>query len=152
MTYQFNEDQLAWLELMETTDKLQGRSALKNFEGKYCCLGLACELLAEKYNINVRTQGGFFIFDDRSHWLPAKIRDALNLRSDMGTLKHALPDDIPPHKWVFGLESLANMNDCGAYSFKDIAKYIREHPENVFKDASDSGDDKRTDSNSTPGH
>ena len=130
MTYILNEDQETWLKYLETTNELQGASRLhtiKNNIDYFCCLGIACIALKLPKQI----------IDNEVHYLSRAMVGAnnmyapktaivlLKLRGAAGDLKVPVKIDNIEHS------SLAEMNDAGI-SFKQIANYIRQNPENVF--------------------
>ena len=130
MTYIFNEHQENWLKALETTNELQGTSRLHTIENNkdyFCCLGIACvtlKLPKEKINNEIHYLSRAMV-GANNMYAPKTAVVLLKLRSSAGDLKN-------PVKMDEGIcSSLAEMNDAGI-SFKEIADYIRQNPENVF--------------------
>lgn len=139
--YKFNEDQEAWLHDLETTDAPQAMGKLHIADKGFCCLGRACVLLHDKYNLRRKevVDGGAnevsFMYADAeerlaSDWrgsvLPNSIATALKLRTVGGHLKERFSERQ--------FSMLTEMNDRGNWTFKEIAKYCRDNPSNVFDD------------------
>lgn len=128
-SYPFTLDQEAWLRDLETTDAPQTIGTLHRLvidaEDEmphpvgYCCLGRACVALGISEHIAGREIGAF---DGHSAWLPDSVVARLRLRSDNGQLQTQ----------VGHCHTLTGLNDLAEWSFKQIAAYIRENPENVF--------------------
>lgn len=92
-----------WPEALESGEFKQGKGCLLE-DGKYCCLGVACELLSRKRLLPRNGVNGWI---DLSA-LPQKAQDLLGI----STVGH------------YRRTSLATLNDRGK-SFKQIAKLIR---------------------------
>ncbi len=121
------EIQEKWLSELEAHPERQMKGSLgrkdKNGNIKCCCLGQACLIInenAEWYNDSILESN-----HNRSalSWQDNAI---LGLNSINGVLKEtAFINNI-------NYKSLVDMNDEGL-TWPEIAKYIRENPENVFK-------------------
>lgn len=128
--YKFTSLQLKWLTALESGRFLQGKKVLAkrqpNKHVRYCCLGVACRLAKIKSIISDKVGLGKVLeFDGHYSVLSEEMQSQLKLRSQNG--KFAEPAMFKGSEYY----SLANMNDCG-FSHKEIAAYIRAHPENVF--------------------
>jgi hypothetical protein len=126
--YPYNEDQLAWLHDLETTEERQAkrvlhrRAAYGNSSAGFCCLGRACEVL--RIDRDEHISGNLVTYDNEVIEAPKKVIDRLRLYGSCGHLIKSSTD---------GFYTLAGMNDDGK-SFKEIAAYIRANPWNVFRD------------------
>ena len=113
------------VESLESGKYKQGPGLLlsKNKQGKdiYCCLGVAAEILnLPKLYIEKELS-----LTDNGEW------EKLALRNGFGKLKYKAYNKQEDEYY----DDLVTMNDSGFWSFKEIAKYIRENPENVFTKA-----------------
>lgn len=124
--------QKKWLALLEgglvkqTRENLCVINRLGN--KKYCCLGVAADLVLHR-NVTFEGEIGFIDGDEASL---IKYRD-IGMRGKFGELS-ASNTEIPKDAYAGDCEknpSLANLNDNG-WSFKGIAKFVRENPEAVF--------------------
>lgn len=117
-----------WLEALRSGDYQQGKSVLQG-DGKFCCLGVLCDL-AERAGViegvsqpSARTdyetvrvyKDGYAGTFNQTEVLPLKVRDWAQI-SDASPLV-SLPAMNP---------SLAELNDSGM-SFNEIADVIEEH-------------------------
>lgn len=104
--------QLRWVKALESGfyGKCVGR--LYNTADRYCCLGVARQIL------NIEKQDGL------SAVLTFKEADALGLKDPRGKGSDKDGKATP---------SLANMNDSGS-TFSEIAAHLREHPEWYFRE------------------
>lgn len=154
--YKLNSFQEAWLKALESGKYKQatGSLAIKK-EGKltfsYCCLGVACEVFNEKMpktqQLDVNKEREYqdesfkdseieVSYDGATADLPEKVLNKLKLNGEMGELHTPIANKgrkrVNTDEQEVG--SLADMNDSG-YSHKQIARFIRAHPEQVFEDA-----------------
>jgi len=98
-----------WLKALESGEYQQGQNNLYN-RGKYCCLGVAgCVVGVDKKILS-------------RHSLPAYFDD--EIRNKFPKLLRTSGDSS------FAL-TLANKNDSGKYTFKEIAKFIRKNTKGV---------------------
>lgn len=127
--FKFTELQEQWLQLLETTELGQAKGVLR-LGDSYCCLGLAAEFVLGLTPVRVDRydKTTVYEFDDMDRKLTAKGAAKLGLVSGGGSFSRNYP---PPNTaWP----SLDSLNDYGRYSFKEIAKLIRENPRSVFKE------------------
>ena len=108
---------LNWVEALESEKFKQGVGQLRD-DDKYCCLGVACNVLKIKA---VEPDDGYneYTYDGEEDSLPEKAVSRMGLLTVNG--------DIEVDELHDG-HNLANLNDGGA-TFKQIAKFIRD----VFK-------------------
>jgi hypothetical protein len=114
MAYRMNKWQKQWLEALESGEYRQTVEKLHDDKG-FCCLGVACEIL----DIPSAKKGSTWMYDGCDVYASAEVVQKLHLHDSHGALA------------TFGLGSLANMNDAGS-TFAQIAKFIRENPDQVF--------------------
>lgn len=110
----FIEDKTLWLEALRSGKYRQTTGFLKvEREGKqhYCCLGVLCEVLKDKYEISEGEScvtPGLTFFDDSSDALTDKLISTFKLEGDAVT-------------------TLYRMNDDDGRSFAEIADWIEAH-------------------------
>lgn len=116
--------QTAWVEALESGKYEQGTLWLKA-DGKYCCLGVLCELAGLAYNETtaVFTDGE----EPQTDVLPQSLVDRIGLRDKSGSFRKGAEDDGP--------STLICLNDDDGFTFKQIAEFIRSDPSNVFAKA-----------------
>lgn len=121
---------LEWVEELETTDKPQAKKLLNIVDQGYCCLGIACELFADRLGMErvvedawsagdvsaVRYRKGEDDWGSRA-FLPATVAQFLGVGID-GFLMVSL-ENGERHDVTF-------LNDVKGLSFKEIAALIRK--------------------------
>jgi len=119
--FRYTKKQEAWLQDLEKTRAKQTGGYLHDANG-WCCLGRACKVLGVPSK-NVSSMGApMYEFGGEDSLAPPSVVKALRLRDDQGALAvHTSEGD----------RYLTELNDTG-WTFKQIAKYIRENPRNVF--------------------
>jgi hypothetical protein len=117
-TNTFTPAQLAWIEALESNTFLQGRLALQTMEGGYCCLGVACAVLASELNLRiVRVEGTDTFFNEETNLLPLVLSDKLHLFSVKGET---------PLSGEF--QSLIRLNDDFQWTLPQIGVHLRQYP------------------------
>ncbi len=116
-------NQTKFVEALECEQYSQGQGVL-NRDGKFCCLGVGCEVFEIKKDEMDTPDGVTVLYGEYEHssYAPYELVDILSLRNNSAFI-------VGEH------ESLVRLNDSGKYTFKDIAKIIRDNPENVFKES-----------------
>lgn len=112
-------NQTRWVEALESGYYAQGKCAL-NDNGRFCCLGVACEIFKTDETPIETSASGITLYDGQGGNAPDYVMDKLGLYDRRGKLQ-GKP------------ETLARINDSGA-SFISIAEIIRKNPEQVFKE------------------
>lgn len=112
-----------WIAALESGDYRQGRLALKD-DGKYCCLGVLCELASRAISLEVEVEVDYddnstTSYDGETGYLPLSVQEWAEIDNKVGRLSNSIQDENGIH-W-----SLSQLND-GGYSFKEIAEVIRE--------------------------
>jgi hypothetical protein len=106
----------AWLSALRSGDYLQGMGALEDLVGlerRYCCLGVGCLVLGvEPADSKGNTKSADPDWPIHLVWQPPS------------TLCVDGQEANDP-KWI--QTELANMNDDGAHTFADIAKWIEQN-------------------------
>ncbi len=129
-TYHFNPFQKAWIAALKSGKYRKACGQLSK-SGRYCCLGVACEIarITPELQVSVvreRTDDGDFTYDNREQYLPTRITTALKLRGDSGSFKDYIETDSAT------AHGLTDLNDDARWSHRKIAEYIEANPWNVF--------------------
>jgi hypothetical protein len=112
-----------WVAALRSGKYRQGQSSLAE-GGKYCCLGVLCEVALENrlpLNVedNVSTYGDpWRAYDGESSFLPKRVYEWATLKKGRGPLRDDF--DLP------GGTNLVEANDTGK-TFEEIADLIEEH-------------------------
>jgi len=109
-----------WCESLLSGEYEQGWSSL-SFGGKYCCLGVLCEL-AIKNGVNVikkNVQSEPVNYNDCAGVLPTKVKEWAGMKTVLGEYLEET-----------GVTSLAGKND-GGMIFAEIAKIIQARSEDL---------------------
>jgi len=111
------ELQEKWLQALESGEYEQCREYLSE-DGKYCCLGVACEVMI-KHGIPITKEqkDNVILYDGLKTQLVEYQK--LGLRNPRGLIRGTD-------------ENLMFLNDVKQWTFKEIATFIRNNPERVF--------------------
>lgn len=110
-----------WVKALRSGDYKQGQFNL-NKDGKFCCLGVACELFKDELKLEVtvirvgRANYGATKYNGVASDLPEEVMNYLGLKSPYGNFRGG---------------SLAALNDVGT-SFNEIADLIESKPKGLF--------------------
>ena len=108
-------NQLKWVEALESGDYIQGdMSLLKDSNDKYCCLGVAEEIFGQTCVL----RGDCYSFGPEMDTAYSTQLAINNLKMNNA-----------------GMMKAASLNDCENFTFKEIAKYIRDNPELFFTES-----------------
>jgi len=112
-----------WAAELKSGKYKQGRNKLCK-DGKYCCLGVACEAAIKRgVKLKVEYDDGYKLFDDSTAVLPRPVINWLNCATNV-------PDLYVPEKYVKMYElpndklSTAYLNDCTKMSFAEIGECV----------------------------
>jgi hypothetical protein len=120
-----------WIAALRSGKFLQGKDYLK-VDGKYCCLGVACELaIADGLAVTTgieRTHDGRTaeLFDGEKFYLPLSVQEWLRLETNTGNWS-------PRNKPVLD-DNVAYLNDKGR-TFEEIAEFVKTHEKELFVSA-----------------
>lgn len=113
-----------WTEALRSKKYEQGTGTLCS-GGRYCCLGVLCELAVEAGVVNKNDQQQFdyalYGQEDEQYVCPAEVIEWAGLHGDCGVQKTAKLDG-------FDSPSLANLNDRN-WTFDEIADVIEANVE-----------------------
>lgn len=128
-----------WVAALRSGEYPQGRAVLKSSDGKYCCLGVLCDLAVKAGVIEETDQTMRAISGDDEYWGVVFTGDGLVNHEQFATLPRAViewaevngdnphvPVERPGDLDAFGAPSLAELNDYGM-TFDQIASIIEEH-------------------------
>lgn len=126
-----------WVRRLESGEYQQGKSWLRTLDGKYCCLGILCEMAVEDSIVtrelvpsHVSTPARYRYESKPGTYLNSDIsRISPHAGSDnvlpIGVVKWAYVDDVTPSVFHDNmLWSLTSLNDNGVH-FSIIASYIK---------------------------
>ncbi len=132
--YTLNGFQKQWIAALRSGDFQQCRGSLcqvKEDRLSFCCLGVACEMVANM-DVGIRRvqKSTRITFDGEFAGLPPNVWPLLKVGSSEGTFKtpvifHAPCADVE-------ISSLIGLNDSLGWTFSQIADYVEQNPENVF--------------------
>lgn len=101
-----------WIEALRSGEYEQGHGNLKN-DGKFCCLGVLCELAVQDGVIERKDyEGEPSIYAEMDAVLPTRVRRWAGLF-----------DSNPDVLWDGRIDTIAHVNDCEV-SFETIATII----------------------------
>lgn len=110
-----------WLEALRSGKYKQGRGFLNYNNESFCCLGVACDLFAEKYNVKTSVSlHGTIGYDNQISVLPEKIKTTIGLYYYDGNAKDSWNLEIQ-------LFSLTELNDQQRRSFIKIADHLEKY-------------------------
>ena len=112
-----SELQEKWLQALESGEYKQGFRKLRNSNGEFCCLGVACEVAG------LKSEGDSYYYgsDFNDTILPGNFYKELGLKSEGGQLGESS-------------EYLFTLNDERRMSFAEIAAFVRNNTELVFEE------------------
>ena len=137
--YKFTKTQLKWLEALESGEYKRCKhilcEELQNGDCRYCCLGVASELLlSDKYKEKSSVE--HWLFDGEDTECPYSVMEKLKLHGSLGEFfkdGEEYLHEFTKDGTILETHSLAELNDEG-WSFKKIANFIRNNPRLVFRD------------------
>lgn len=110
-----------WIAALRSGDYEQGKGALHK-DGKFCCLGVLCDLAKKDLNMDWTTlegaEAGLKLFDNHDDLPPLTVREWAGL-SNGNPEVHDVGDDN--HEWA---RPLSDWNDEQDYDFNQIAELI----------------------------
>lgn len=109
------------IEALRSGKYKQGRNQLC-YKGKYCCLGVACEVAVENgcsVHVHIYEHCGVTArrYNRYVQYMPEVVADFYGFRSQQGN---------------YGGTSLLDNNDTDEFSFEQIADIIESAPEGLF--------------------
>lgn len=120
MKQKLTAEQETWLKALESGDYKQGRIYL-NRDNKYCCLGVGCDLfLKHTVQIDGDYMGNNTQYERCDCTAPRSLIEILKLRDKFGSPKN------------HSFRPLVTLNDKLKKNFAEIAKIIRDNPEEYF--------------------
>lgn len=110
-----------WVAALESGKYVQGKGLLRDTDGKYCCLGVLCDLAVEEGIVSKVDDGGATFYGVDA--TPLSGRSALLPSEVMAWSGMAFPDGFMPSQDL----SLTMLNDTFGREFDQIAEMIRTH-------------------------
>ena len=123
---ELGERQKNLVEALRSGDYKQGRGLLRTKEDKFCCLGIACDLI------------DYFQWQDfgSGYYYTPKEKGALNSTSlnEQVRAYYGFRGHLGKSKDIINFNGLSKLNDFG-YTFEQIADIIEAHPEQYFTES-----------------
>ena len=115
-----NKNAKKWVKALRSRKYKQTRHTLSQ-HGKFCCLGVACDLAAKAGAISEPEERGTYLsYDGEEDVLPESVKDWLGLRTATGS--------FTDKREV--ISNLADLND-GGKKFYQIARVMESEPEGL---------------------
>jgi trans-aconitate methyltransferase len=109
-----------WVEALRSGDYVQGKGALAQ-DGKYCCLGVACEVaLRNGVQMDVKRDTSVYYYDQHSVHLPRAVMEWLGITAMSPMV------DYVDRAGLLQREFLTELNDLLGMPFAEIADAV-EH-------------------------
>ena len=115
-----------WIEALRSGEYQQAQGALRTADNKFCCLGVLCNLHAQKNPKKARKETDPTMYFGRDDILPSQVADWAGLKTSNPTVT-----GIGTHNGGY-IPTLAELND-GLYkdgkihNFQEIADIIEKH-------------------------
>jgi hypothetical protein len=110
-----------WVAALRSGEYQQGSERLHR-DGRFCCLGVACDILAKRGHCRWENIGNSLrAWVDKSasiFWMPDRAAELFGLRDTSG---------------AYAGGTLVGLNDCGK-TFAEIADIIESEPDGLFID------------------
>lgn len=105
---------------LRSGDFKQGRARLRGrVEDDYCCLGVLSELAAREGVVTSRCMVDSWAYGESSAFLPLAVQLWAGMKTNYGRFGDGAND------------TLLDMNDCGEYTFDEIADVIEREWQNL---------------------
>ena len=116
--------QESWIAALRSGKYEQGKMYL-NLGGKFCCLGVACDISKEELQLDVKSvvrESGNTVkyYDGKDSRLPYDVKEYFRFKC---------------YVRAEGVNELANLNDSKGKTFEEIADIVEENPEHYFTEA-----------------
>lgn len=126
-TEEVKQNRADWITALRSGEYEQGTDLL-NYQGKYCCLGVACDVLSKGLKLKVMNTGvndGCVTYNGHGSSVPKVVVDALGLYTDTGSPSEGR-----------GRVSLVELNDVRRFTFGQIADILDAPDSPYFKELS----------------
>jgi len=110
-----------WVDALRSGEYKQGKGYLKNAAGEYCCLGVLCEVVGEKFTLFQGEPSYRCGINSHNLYLPPEIVAKAGLRTSNGFISKS---------GTYAYSNLADMND-NCMSFEYIADVIEKEVEKL---------------------
>ena len=125
----------AWVEALRSGNYKRTTGALSE-DGKYCCLGVACEVYNKLIPDKLEIGNSFYnrkTYDNAVTLLPEKVKEAFGFNSFDGRFEESNENFALAKKVTKSTNecTLATLNDSGG-TFKKIADLIELEPKGLF--------------------
>lgn len=108
-----------WVQALRSGEYEQGQGGLHSTDGKFCCLGVLCDLAAREGVVEPSPpRGGWIGYSGRTGLLPWPVSNWAGLTSADPVVREGSRHML-----------LSGLNDTGLYDFDEIADIIEAQPE-----------------------
>ena len=123
-----------WVEALRSGKYKQGRSALRNIDNEFCCLGVLCDISKDTLNLDWELNNIYdpeiYTMDRNGGVLPDKVwnylgREATDYKVQISLTNSKLPSSIVDG-YLGNSLYLITLNDVYKLSFEQIADIIEE--------------------------
>lgn len=116
-----NKNAKKWVKALRSRKYKQTTQILYQ-DGKFCCLGVACDLAVKAGVISEpEKQGMYRVYDGQENVLPKRVQKWLGLSTTTGSFTYKGED-----------ADLTTLNDEERMTFGQIARVIESEPEGLF--------------------
>lgn len=112
---------LKWVEALRSGEYVQGEGELRSSNNSFCCLGVLCNLHAQKHKKIARLETDPQKYLGQDTVLPNQVRDWAGLGSSNGLFEYGL------FKEDNDVNSLIELNDQECLDFNKIASFIEKN-------------------------
>lgn len=112
-----------WIEALRSGKYQQGNGYLRTIDDKYCCLGVACEILGIESTVSLSGIAYFYGESKMINILPTEAAKALGI-NNIGQFE-SYNDNNNKHT------SLWELNDVDQLSFNEIADFIEKNEDRL---------------------
>lgn len=125
-----------WVDALRSGKYKQGRSALRNVDNEFCCLGVLCDICKHRLNLDWELGGydidyrDIYIMDKTGDVLPNKVwdylgREVTDYKVQISITNPKLPSSVVNNNLRNSI-FLVTLNDVYRLSFEQIADIIEE--------------------------
>lgn len=118
-----------WVAALRSGEYKQGKNALQR-DGKFCCLGVLCEIAVQEGVISADRRGGLSVlfYDGNSAALGPAVRHWSGIADEAGSFgSEIITVSLDNGRDMVRSTNLMSLNDLAGYTFEQIADVIEEY-------------------------